>query len=204
MKLYHRPFHWWGDCWAKPSSRTLADLVEQLVLTPSQRDWLVAHLRSGGSLVVAAEESRSGKSTLAHALIDAVPPGRERIYVRGSYEPFDWVDSITPGNTTILVNEISPHLPVYSWGPSARRVLELAESGFQVLASMHGERPEQVTADLTSTSVGATAAQVAALDVIVFRNSDLAMGKRFNSVSSIWKLGYDPDHNKITYEQLHV
>ncbi|HQY31460.1 MAG TPA: hypothetical protein PK691_09240, partial [Thermomicrobiales bacterium] len=90
MKLHNRPFHWWGDIWTKPSTRSLSDLLEQHVLQQSEADWLIDHIGAGRSLIVATEASRAGKSTLAHALLEETPANRERIYIRGTYEPFDW------------------------------------------------------------------------------------------------------------------
>src|SRR6185436_9488690 len=120
---WEQPFAWWGPPWARPNLLSLADLIAQGVINAEKVAWLADHVRRGRSVVVAALRSGTGKSTLAHALIAEVDPERSRVYVRGSYEPFDWLASSDPNRTTILVNEISDHLPVYCWGVCAKRVL---------------------------------------------------------------------------------
>ena len=104
---------------AATATPTDADLIAQGVINAEKVAWLADHVRRGRSVVVAALRSGTGKSTLAHALIAEVDPERSRVYVRGSYEPFDWLASSDPNRTTILVNEISDHLPVYCWGVCA-------------------------------------------------------------------------------------
>jgi hypothetical protein len=204
MKLYNRPFHWWGDMWTKPGTRSLTDLVDQAVLTEAEAGWLVDHIRSGRSLVVAAEASRSGKSTLANALLETLTPERERIFIRGNYEPFDWLMTAQPERVVLLVNEFSPDLPVYCWGTAAKRILELSFQGYQVIGCMHGLTTESIAAQLTDPAVGATPQEVASLDAIAFRNAELALGHRFNSLSEIDLLSYDSQAEVLIVEPLSL
>jgi hypothetical protein len=198
MKLYNRPFHWWGDMWTKPGTRTLEDLIDQGVLDSAKADWLVNHIRTGKSLLVAAEASRAGKSTLAYALLQKLPGNRERIYIRGTFEPFDWLKGSKPEDVVLLVNEFSPDLPVYCWGAAAKRVLELSSQGYQVIGCMHGLSVAAVMDQLSFPAVGATPAEVASLDAIAFRNASLDLGHRFNGVSEIDMLGFDSETNELT------
>lgn len=204
MKLYNRPFHWWGDMWTKPSTRSLEDLIEQGVLTQFEADWLVTHIQTGGSLLVAAEASRSGKSTLAYALLEKLPVERERIYIRGTFEPFDWVMTARPEDVVLLVNEFSPDLPVYCWGLAAKRVLELSLQGYQVIGCMHGLDTAAITTQLSDPAVGATAAEIASLDAIAFRNAELALGNRFNSLSAINLLSEDRELETVISTELVI
>ena len=172
---------------------SLANLVAQGVLNADKAEWLADHVRHGGSVVVAALRSGTGKSTLAHALIAEVDPERSRVYVRGSHEPFDWLASSDPNRTTILVNEISDHLPVYCWGGCAKRVLALAANGYQVIATLHADSPASFLALLQSPEIGASAADIVALDIVVFLDIT-ASGER--RVSGIMDIATDPDSGR--------
>jgi type IV secretory pathway ATPase VirB11/archaellum biosynthesis ATPase len=162
------PFHWWGPPWVQRAPRTLEELVALESLGSTEAGFLGAHVAAGGSVVVCALPQGAGKSTLAQALVDEVSPDRTRIYIRGSNEPFDWQERYPPDTTTLLVNEISDHLPVYCWAECARRVLELAAMGYQIIATAHAAAPEQVASLLMEPPISASAAQVVALDVVVF------------------------------------
>src|SRR5262245_28755713 len=82
------------------------------------------------SIVVAAGPSGAGKTTFLSALLDHLPEATTRIYVRGCYEPFDFLRETNPASSALLVNEISPHLPIYLWGPGVRQTFEAAKSGY--------------------------------------------------------------------------
>ncbi len=142
-------------------------------------------VRSGGSVVVAAGPSRVGKSTLADALAGELPAETARVYVRGSYETFDFVGAAEAAGgtrTALLVNEISPHLPIYLWGQGARRVLGLARYGAQVIATMHADSPEEVIYQLARQPVGATPDEIAALASVVFLGPASEDGNRWKVV----------------------
>lgn len=165
---WQEPFYWWGPLVHAKEPMALADLVESGMLRARQADSLVDHLSGGGSVIVAANPQGAGKSTLAQALIAELPADRVKVYPRGMYEPFDWVDETEPDTTTVLVNEISPHLPVYAWGETLRRLLALAGCGYQVVATAHADTVQELIAQLTAYPIRATAAQIVALDLVVF------------------------------------
>ena len=168
LPSWRSPFHWWGPSWGLPARRSLADLVGEDVVDPATADALRQHVRRGGSVVVAAGPSRVGKSTFADALAGELPDEVERVYVRGGYETFDFVDEADLSRTVVLVNEISPHLPVYLWGQAARRVLRMAREGSQVIATMHADSPEEVVFQLARQPIGAAPEEIAALSTLVF------------------------------------
>jgi type IV secretory pathway ATPase VirB11/archaellum biosynthesis ATPase len=188
-QTWHEPFHWWGPPWNPAPARTLAELVALDMLSDQQAAWLTRHVRNGGSVVVAAGPQGAGKSTLAHALIQEIPPDRQAVYVRGMYETFEWEEATEPERTTLLVNEISPHLPIYAWSETARRVLVLAESGSQVIATLHADTIEEVIAQLAAYPIRATASQLAALDVVVFLTVAVACDTLLRRVSAVVELG---------------
>ncbi len=84
-----------------------------------------------------SEASGAGKSTLLASLIETSTSHRKRICLRGNYETFDFLDTTDPVQTVLLLNEISPHLPAYLWGPGVHRVMECMRSGYQVLGTAH-------------------------------------------------------------------
>ena len=193
MHLYERPYYWWGDVWSKPAPRSLGDLQHEGILGEAEASWLVGHIGSGGSLIVAAEKSRVGKSTLAWALTDAIASSRIRIFIRGNHEPFDWVRSIGPDRATLLVNEFSSDLPVYCWGSCAKRVLTLAKDGYQVLGCMHGQSVDDIATTLRGPAIGATAGEIASLNVVAFRNTDAAPGQRLTRLTSVARMVADDE-----------
>lgn len=198
---WEQPFHWWGPPWAPPNPMSLADLIEQGVIRPEQAAQLTDHVRQGGSVVVAALRSGTGKSTLAHAIMAAIEPERSRIYIRGTYEPFDWVPSSRPDQTTLLVNEISDHLPVYCWDRCAKRVLSLARRGYQVVATLHADSPASFLALLRAPEIGAGEDEIVALDVVVFLDIT-ASGQRY--VSDIMHISMDPNSGRAVLRPIDL
>jgi len=173
---WREPFHWWGPSWHRPQPLSLGELVEDGVLDQATAAGLGLIVQDGGSIVVAAGSSRVGKSTLAGALAAAIPTETERVYVRGGYETFDFVGRAGAGGTVLLVNELSPHLPIYLWGGAARRVLRLAGDGAQMIATIHADSPEEVVYQLARHPVGATPDEIAALGTVVFLGPPAADG----------------------------
>lgn len=188
---WRQPFHWWGPPWHSPEPKSLVELVELGMLTARQVDWLVYHLDLGGSLIVAAVPQGAGKSTLADALIAGLHSKRIMVYVRGMFEPFDWVNATDQESTTLLVNEISPHMPIYAWGETVQRLLALGEAGYQIIATIHADTVEQLLQELTAYPIEATTNQIAALDVVVFITVTVAGDNVIRRVERIDSLAVD-------------
>lgn len=185
---WREPFHWWGPSWHRPQPRSLGELVEDGVLDQATAAGLGLAVQEGGSMVVAAGPSRIGKSTLAGALAAEIPTEIERVYVRGGYETFDFVERAGVGGRVLLVNELSPHLPIYLWGGAARRVLGVAGDGAQMIATIHADSPEEVVYQLARQPVGATPDEIAALGTVVFLGPPAADGGDRWRVSRIVRL----------------
>lgn len=203
-KLPTQPYHWWGLPWTPPNPRTLADLVQGGMMPAATAQFLAAHVRSGGSIAVAAGSSGAGKSTLAHALIAEIPPGRTLVYVRGGYEPFNWLDDAQPASTTILINEISPHLPVYCWSGRARTVLRLAAAGYQVVATLHATSVEELVGLLRAPPIGASEAEVVALNLVVFLDSDVPSAETRHRIASVARLEMTGQPGRLVARHLPV
>jgi len=150
---------------------------------------LWAALARRRSLAVVAGESEAGKTTLLSALLDFLPPNTRRIYPRGCFESFAFLSdpAIEPSETALLINEISPHLPVYLWGPAVGRVLEAAELGFALLATAHADSVHEFVGALTGSPLRIPLTQATAFEFVVVMKRDQAnlSGRR---VHGVWRL----------------
>lgn len=136
---YQKPFHWWGYVWPTPSPATLAALITGQMLTLEHAALLIEALNSGKSLAVVSDAPRAGKSTLLWALATAARVDVPKIYIRGQYEPFafDHPVETSSASAILMINEVSPHLPVYCWGPVRDRLFGLEFAHLQKVATAH-------------------------------------------------------------------
>ena len=186
---YEEPFAWWGPGWQVPERRDLAELLRDETIDNWTAANLWAALARRRSLVVVAGESEVGKSTLLNALLDFLPPETRRVYPRGCFESFAFLSdpAIDPSETALLINEISPHLPVYLWGPAVGRVLEAAQRGFMLLATAHADSFHEFVGGLTGSPLRIPLAKAAAFEFIVVmkRDGTSLSGRR---VHGVWRL----------------
>lgn len=198
---YEEPFHWWGPGWDAPTPLSLGDLLRDETIDP----WIGAHLWAAlarrTSMIVAAGPSGAGKTTLLTALFDLLPAATRRIYLRGEFETFAFLTDATviPGNTVLLVNEISPHLPVYLWGQAVARSLAAAERGFAILATAHADSVAELVGLLTASPLRIPAPLVAAFQMAVFLEPSSATpsGRRVRELTRLTKTA-----GGIAYESL--
>ena len=166
-RSYDEPFGWWGPVWSVPAPRSIHDLIADGVLTAECAALLSVLIDRRASVIVAAGPSGAGKTTLLTALLDFLPAGTRRIYVRGCYEPFDFLGATVPTSSALLVNELSPHLPIYLWGPGVRRTLQAAQSGYQLLATAHATSVDEFVYSLAGYPLRVPAEEIAAIDLLV-------------------------------------
>ena len=135
---------------------------------------LWAALARRQSLAVVAGESEVGKTTLLTALLDFLPPNTRRVYPRGCFETFAFLSdpAINPSQTALLINEISPHLPVYLWGPAVGRILEAAQRGFMLLATAHADSVHEFVGAFTGSPLRIPLARAAAFEFVVVMERD--------------------------------
>ena len=186
---YDEPFHWWGPGWEYPAPRDLGDLLRDGTLHPETAAVLWAALARRRSLVVVAGPSGTGKSTLLHALLPLLPAGTRRIYLRGCFETFAFLTNpaVEPRRTALMANEISPHLPVYLWGPGVARVLAATDQGFALLATAHAATIGEFVASLVGSPLRLPASRLAAFEFVAImeRTDVVASGRR---VCEVWRL----------------
>lgn len=165
--LCHRS--WWGLPSDPPVIPTLVDLISHDMLPSEVVGLLWSLLDRRMSLTVIAPHSGTGKTTLLTALLSLVPAGIAYLPLRGCYEPFEFVGepAVVPSQTALLINEISPHLPGYLWGPVVARALRLSRRGFGIYATAHAESVPGLIAMLADRPLRAAPRDIAALGTIV-------------------------------------
>jgi hypothetical protein len=186
MEDRDEPFNWWGWHWQPPQPMSVMQLIEAQSLDSSLLALLWAMLSRRASLLVAAEPPMAGKTTTLTALLDLTPPQTKRVYLRGHYETFDFVDSADdPRNTYVLANEMSDHLVVYLWGSRIYKTFELLEKGYAIGSTMHAETVDDVIAILDSHPLNVPAEWIARLTLVINLYVSSTYGsavRRFNTV----------------------
>jgi len=105
-------------------------------------------MERGASLIVAADPPSSGKTTTLSALLTFTPPDTAVYFTRGQGETFSLPPRSDSYPTYILINEMSDHIPVYTWDDNARRAFELLADGYSMATTMHDETVEGVIRQL--------------------------------------------------------
>jgi hypothetical protein len=186
---YSEPFLWWGPVWEPPPVRSLVELIRDGVLTPTLAALLWGMLSRRASVVVAAGPRGVGKTTLLSALLDCYPATSRRLYLRGCYESFAFLDDplVDPGHGLLLVNEISSHLPAYLWGPGVRRLFQAAGQGFSFAATAHAASVEELVGQLASYPLRVPMSELAAINLVVLMASAEPATDRWR-VEQVWTL----------------
>ena len=105
-------------------------------------------MERGASLIVAADPPSSGKTTTLSALLAFTPPDTAVYFTRGQGETFSLPPRSDAYPTYILINEMSDHIPVYTWDDNARRAFQLLADGYSMATTMHDETVEGVIRQL--------------------------------------------------------
>jgi len=105
-------------------------------------------MERGASIIVSAEPPNSGKTTTLSALLSFTPPDTLVYFTRGQGEPFVLPVLADSYPTYILINELSNHIPVYTWDDDARRAFELLSQGYRLASTMHDETVDGVLKQL--------------------------------------------------------
>lgn len=190
---YDEPFFWWGPGWDIPATRSVRDLLRDGTIDTWSAAQLWAALARRRSSVVVAESGGAGKTTLLTALLEFLPSHTRRLYLRGCYEAFSFLTdpAISPDTSALLINEISPHLPVYLWGPAVAQALGAGQSGFTLLATAHAQSVTAFVGLLTGSPLRIPASQIAVCEfvVVLAPSARTASGRR---VTGLWRLHATP------------
>lgn len=164
---YTEPFGWWGYHWTPARPRNLLWLIEHGSLDVQTAAYLSLAIEARASIIVVAEPHEAGKTTLLTALLDFLPECIDRIYLRGWYERFSFLNDTPSERAYLLCNEISAHLPTYLWGQGVRRIFDAAAAGYPLATTMHAASAEDALRQLTSYPLEVPPALFEAIDVIV-------------------------------------
>jgi hypothetical protein len=137
MRALNRPTSWWGWNWDPPIPMSITELIAAGNMDSRVAALFWVAMERGASLLVAADPPHSGKTTTVSALLAFTKPETVVYFTRGEGEPFQLPAVSQEYDTYILVNEMSDHIPVYTWDQNARRVFELVAEGYKVATTMH-------------------------------------------------------------------
>lgn len=186
---YDIPVGWWGWNWEPPIPMSITEIVRAGNMDPRTAALCGMAIEAHGSLLIAAEEPHSGKTTTLTALLDYLPHRVRRIFIRGWSETFDYLQQTKPDETILLANELSSHLPVYLWGPKAVRVFETLRKGYALGSTLHADTAEEAVAQLIG-ELGIPAADLARVHLLmVMRIYGSSGGGHARRVVSLHRLG---------------
>jgi hypothetical protein len=180
----------WLRAVTAPPRRSIVELIGGGVLDIELAGLAWALLGARIPLIVAGLAQGAGKTTLFEALFDFLPPTVRRIDLAGVEEDFGWLPeaaalgwqpaapaaaarpvaaaaAVTPASAYLVAAELSPHLPLYSWGTAARTLVRAASLGYGIGATIHADRLEEVHEQLRSPSVGLTDDELSYLGLVI-------------------------------------
>jgi hypothetical protein len=168
-----------------PEPRSIVELIRTGVLDAELGAtlWLLAEGRV--PFVVAGEGQSYGKSTLLRALLAFVPPEIRIVELAGEAEDFAWLPQaselgwpgrarpaqlpapVRPDTTLIVADELSDHLPAYTWGAAARVVIRAASIGYGLAAAIHADSLDEVFATLRAAPNNVTDDELSHIGVVL-------------------------------------
>jgi type IV secretory pathway ATPase VirB11/archaellum biosynthesis ATPase len=149
VKALNQPESWWGwHGWNQPEPLSITQIMRAGTLSPRVAALLWLVMERGRSMILAAEPPGAGKTTLLTALLAFTRPEASVYFTRGWGETFRLPPLENGAPTYLMINEISDHLPVYSWGPYVQKSFELLRDGYSLLSTMHAETVDGVIEQL--------------------------------------------------------
>lgn len=150
VRALNQPESWWGwHGYNHPQPLSITDIIRSDTMTPRIAALLWLGMERGASIILAADPPGAGKTTILTALLAFARPEASVYFTRGWGETFDLPPLDDSAPTYILINEISDHLPVYSWGPYVQRAFELMAEGYSLASTMHADTVEGVIEQLS-------------------------------------------------------
>lgn len=148
MRALNRPTSWWGWNWEPPVPMSIIELIEAGNMDSRTAAFFWIAMERGASLIIAADPPHSGKTTTLSALMSFTRPETAVYFTQGMGEQFLLPTVSDAYHTYIMVNEMSDHIPVYTWDGNARRCFELLEEGYRLATTMHDTTTEGVLTQL--------------------------------------------------------
>lgn len=148
MRALNRPTSWWGWNWDPPVPMSIIELIEAGNMDARVAALFWVAMERGASLIIAAYPPHSGKTTTLSALLSMTRPETLVYFTQGQGEQFLLPAVSENHDTYILINEMSDHIPVYTWDDHARRAFELLSEGYRMATTMHDTTTEGVLTQL--------------------------------------------------------
>lgn len=150
VRALNQPESWWGwHGYNHPQPLSITEIVAAGTMPPRIAAMLWLAVERGASIVLAADPPGAGKTTILTALLAFARPDAAVYFTRGWGETFRLPPRDGDAPVYMLINEISDHLPVYSWGPYVQRAFELMDQGYSLASTMHADTVEGVIEQLT-------------------------------------------------------
>lgn len=168
MRAHNDPGAWWGyHGWSdRPQPMSIAEIIAAGSMTADVAALLWLLLEGGSSIIVSSPPRLAGKTTTLTALLGFLPERTWVYYSSGQTETFD-VPPLEDGVATyLMINELSNHLPIYTWGTAALRAFDLLGQGYSLAATMHAENAAHTLAIL-ERELGAPPPLLARVDVVL-------------------------------------
>lgn len=186
VKALNQPESWWGwHGYNHPEALSITQILQAGTMPPRVAAILSLAMERGAPMILAAEPPGAGKTTLLTALLAFAPPASSAYFTRGWGETFRLPPRAAGDPPTyLLVNEISDHLPVYSWGPYVQREFELAAEGYSLMSTMHSETVDGVIEQLIE-ECDVPVANIGHLALVVPMYVGMNAGRRVRRVSEV-------------------
>lgn len=186
MKALNQPESWWGwHGYNQPQALSITQIMRAGTLNPRITALLWLAMEHGRSIILAADPPGAGKTTILTALLAFAKPEASLYFTQGWGETFR-LPPIEPEDPPIyiMINEISDHLPVYSWGPYVDRAFELMAEGYSLASTMHADTVDGVIEQLTE-ECDVPVANIGNLAFVVPMYIGAANGQRVRRVSEV-------------------
>ncbi len=193
MRAVNQPESWWGwHGWNQPEALSIVEILKAGTMSPRLAAAFWLGLEHGASFILAADPPGSGKTTILTALLAFAPPETVAYFTRGWGETFELPPPSVDHHTYLMVNEMSDHLPVYSWGPYAVRAFELLADGYSLCTTVHADTVEEVIEQL-ELDVGVLREHLARLTFVVPLAIEHRDGSTLRRVRDVGLLGTNAD-----------
>jgi len=137
MRAVNQPTSWWGWHWEPPTPMSITQILAAGNMSASVAALFWIGIERGASIIIAADPPSSGKTTTLSALLSFTPPDTVVYFTRGVGETFALPEPSPAYPTYVLINEMSDHIPVYTWDDNARQAFHLMSNGYSLASTMH-------------------------------------------------------------------
>ncbi len=149
VRALNQPESWWGwHGYNHPQPLSITQIIRAGTMPPRIAAMFWLAMERGASIILAADPPGAGKTTILTALLAFTRSDASVYFTQGWGETFRLPPREGDAPIYLLINEISDHLPVYSWGPYVRRAFELLAEGYSLASTMHADTVDGVIGQL--------------------------------------------------------